>query len=129
MSMLGRIGAVSADLLKGHDQFAPGAPIERKLDAKTRELVALAVAVTTRCNGCIAVHSDAARKAGSSKEQVVEALSVALALNAAPAVREKACDASRGRRSRGPFLARIPVLSRLFERAHGRCCERSEAAQ
>ena len=52
------------------------------LDAKTRELIALAVAVTTRCDGCITVHTDAAIKAGASKEEIAEALGVAVALNA-----------------------------------------------
>ena len=42
--------------------------------------------MTTRCDGCIAVHSEAARKAGATREEVVEALSVAVALNAGAAL-------------------------------------------
>ena len=57
-----------------------------KLDAKTRELIAIAVAVTTRCDGCITFHTDAAIKAGASKEEIVEALGVAVALNAGAAL-------------------------------------------
>jgi len=34
------------------------------LDAKTRELISLAVAVTTRCDGCISSHAAAAKQAG-----------------------------------------------------------------
>ncbi|MGU3663712.1 carboxymuconolactone decarboxylase family protein [Methylobacterium sp. A49B] len=86
VSTLGRIGAVSPALLQAHDQLAAATPKEPKLDAKTRELIALAVAVTTRCDGCIAVHSEAARKAGASREEVVEALGVAVALNAGAAL-------------------------------------------
>ncbi|MHB2207217.1 carboxymuconolactone decarboxylase family protein [Methylobacterium sp. CM6257] len=86
MTTLGRIGEVSPALLKAHDQLASAVPTERKLDARTRELIALAVAVTTRCDGCIAVHSEAARKAGATKEEVVEALGVAVALNAGAAL-------------------------------------------
>ncbi|PSD25434.1 hypothetical protein C7E12_20865, partial [Stenotrophomonas maltophilia] len=37
------------------------------LDAKTRELIALAVAVTTRCDGCITVHVDASARSASSR--------------------------------------------------------------
>lgn len=51
------------------------------LDAKTRELIALAVAVTTRCDGCIGSHALAARKAGATEAEVGEALGVAIALN------------------------------------------------
>lgn len=55
------------------------------LDAKTRELIALAVAVTTRCDGCIASHAQAARKAGVTEQELAEALSTAIALNAGAA--------------------------------------------
>jgi len=41
------------------------------LDAKTRELIALAVAVTLRCDGCINAHADAGIKAGASKDEIV----------------------------------------------------------
>ena len=46
------------------------------LDAKTHELISLAVAVTTRCDGCIAAHAAAAKKAGASKEEIAEALGI-----------------------------------------------------
>lgn len=55
------------------------------LDAKTRELIALAVAVTTRCDGCISSHAAAARQAGASQQEVAEALGTAIALNAGAA--------------------------------------------
>jgi AhpD family alkylhydroperoxidase len=55
------------------------------LDPKTRELIAVAVAVTTRCDGCISSHIDAAKKAGVSREELSEALGMAIALNAGAA--------------------------------------------
>lgn len=55
------------------------------LDAKTRELIALAVAVTTRCDGCIASHASAAREAGATEAEVSDALGTAIALNAGAA--------------------------------------------
>ena len=55
------------------------------LDTKTRELIAMAVAVTTRCDGCIASHATAARKAGATETELSEALGVAIALNAGAA--------------------------------------------
>ncbi|MCE4225728.1 carboxymuconolactone decarboxylase family protein [Methylobacterium sp. C25] len=83
---LGQVGRINPDVLKGYTQISNAAPAEPTLDAKTRELIALAVAVTTRCDGCIAVHSDAARKAGATKEELTEALGVAIALNAGAAL-------------------------------------------
>lgn len=55
------------------------------LDDKTRELIALAVAVTTRCDGCIGSHAEAARKAGATEAELSEALGTAIALNAGAA--------------------------------------------
>ncbi|MBB2750946.1 UNVERIFIED_ORG: AhpD family alkylhydroperoxidase [Rhizobium aethiopicum] len=55
------------------------------LDAKTHELISLAVAVTTRCDGCITAHAAAAKKAGANKEEIAAALGTAIALNAGAA--------------------------------------------
>jgi AhpD family alkylhydroperoxidase len=45
----------------------------------------MAVAVSTRCDGCITFHSEAALKAGATKEEIAEALGVAMAMNAGAA--------------------------------------------
>ena len=57
-----------------------------KLDEKTRELIAIAVAVTTRCDGCIVNHVDKARALGVTREEIGEALAVAVAMNAGAAI-------------------------------------------
>ena len=46
----------------------------------------MAVAVTSHCDGCIVVHTDAALKAGATKEEISEALGVAVAMNAGAAL-------------------------------------------
>jgi AhpD family alkylhydroperoxidase len=56
------------------------------LGAEVRELIALAVAVTARCDGCITVHTDAAIKNGATEDEVAEALGVAIAVNAGAAL-------------------------------------------
>jgi AhpD family alkylhydroperoxidase len=56
------------------------------LDAKIRELIALAVAITLRCDGCITVHTDAAIKQGASREEIADALGVAVSVNAGAAL-------------------------------------------
>lgn len=86
IATLGRMAKVSPELLDAHDRLAEAKPKQPKLDAKTRELIAMAVAVTTRCDGCIAFHTKAAREAGASREELVEALGVAIALNAGAAL-------------------------------------------
>jgi len=49
---------------------------------KMRELIAVAVACTTQCPYCIEVHAKAAKRAGASKEELVEASFIAAALRA-----------------------------------------------
>jgi AhpD family alkylhydroperoxidase len=56
----------------------------RHLNAKPRELIT--VAVTTRSDGCIAAHTKAAIDLGATREEVAEALSVAIAMNTGAAV-------------------------------------------
>jgi AhpD family alkylhydroperoxidase len=85
MTTIGEIGKINPELIKGY-QALSDAPAKKHLDAKTRELIALAVAVTTRCDGCITVHTSEAVKAGATREEIAEALSVAVALNAGAAL-------------------------------------------
>ncbi len=86
MQRIGEIGGLSPDTVKGYATLSGAGAKTNHLDAKTRELIALAVAVTTRCDGCITVHADAAVKAGATREEVTEALGVAVALNAGAAL-------------------------------------------
>ncbi len=78
--------ALHPELMKGYAALARGSSTTKHLDAKTRELIALAVAVTTRCEGCIDAHSRKAKVAGATKEEIAEALGVAIALNAGAAL-------------------------------------------
>ena len=80
------IGRANRDILNGYRQLSNAGATTNLLGAKTRELIALAVAVTRQCDGCIAVHTDAAIKQGATREEIVEALGVAVAVNAGAAL-------------------------------------------
>jgi AhpD family alkylhydroperoxidase len=83
---VGGLAKLSPETVKGYVALSNAGQKTNHLDDKTRELIALAVSVTTRCDGCIAVHTAAARKHGATKEEVAEALGVAIALNAGAAL-------------------------------------------
>ena len=85
-STIGQIATVSPDIVRGYRAISDAGQKTGKLDAKTRELISLAVAVTRQCDGCITVHTEAALKAGATKEELVEALGVAIAVNAGAAL-------------------------------------------
>ncbi len=80
------LGRLSPDAVKSYVALSQAGQRTDILGAKTRELIALAVAVTARCDGCIATHVDAAIKHGASREEIAEALSVAIAINAGAAL-------------------------------------------
>lgn len=86
MGTIGDIAKLSPDTVKGYQTLSGAGKQTGHLDEKTRQLIALAVAITTRCDGCITVHTDAAIKAGASKEEIAEALGVSVALNAGAAL-------------------------------------------
>lgn len=55
------------------------------LPAKVKELIALAIAVAEGCDGCIGYHAAGAARRGASREEVAEALGVALLMRGGPA--------------------------------------------
>lgn len=59
--------------------MAPGA-----LDARTKELLALVMAITLRCDGCIATHARGAATHGATREEVAEAIGVTFLMNGGP---------------------------------------------
>jgi len=86
MARVKELAQVAPETVKGFGALDSAASKTNHLGPKVRELIALAVAVTTRCDGCITVHTGEAIKHGATKEEIAEALSVAIALNAGAAL-------------------------------------------
>jgi AhpD family alkylhydroperoxidase len=60
--------------------------VEGALSTKVKELIALAIAITVRCDGCIAYHVHDARKAGATRQELVETIGVAVMMGGGPSV-------------------------------------------
>lgn len=80
------IGRTSPDIIRGYRTTSNAGNNADLLGPKVRELISLAVAVTARCDGCIVIHSEAALRHGATKEEIVEALGVAISVNAGAAL-------------------------------------------
>ena len=65
---------------------------EGALTSKTKELIALGIAITVRCEGCIAFHVHDALKAGATAPEVMETIGVAVLMGGGPSVMY-GCDA------------------------------------
>ncbi|PPD46496.1 MAG: carboxymuconolactone decarboxylase [Methylocystis sp.] len=79
-----RVGA--PDVMKAFSSMATSAGATGALDARTKELVALAVSVAVRCDDCIALHAKAAAERGATREEILETLSMAIYMGAGPSV-------------------------------------------
>ncbi|MBO9708062.1 MAG: carboxymuconolactone decarboxylase family protein [Caulobacter sp.] len=79
------LGKLNPPTIKGYAALNEPPP-NSVIDLKTRELIALAVAVTVRCDGCITFHTEAAVKHGATKAEIAEALGVATSVNAGASI-------------------------------------------
>ena len=72
--------------MKAFTSIAQGALVPQALDTKTKDLIALAIAVALRCDDCIAFHVKAALQHGATRAEVTEALGMAIHMGAGPSV-------------------------------------------
>jgi len=56
------------------------------LDRKTKELVAIAASLVAKCQGCLEGHVKKAMKFGATREEISEAIAIAIGVNAAAIV-------------------------------------------
>src|SRR5471030_226703 len=75
-----------SDTMQGFSALAQAATKSQALDKKTKELIALSIGVATRCDGCIGFHSEALVKLGATRQEVEEALGMAIYMGGGPAL-------------------------------------------
>ena len=85
-SHLAPLRAGQTDTMKGFGALGRAAMTAGALDAKTKELIALAIGVAQRCDGCIGFHAKAAIRAGASRAEMLETLSMAIYMGAGPSM-------------------------------------------
>lgn len=69
---------------QAHSDMSEAATADGALSSKTKELIALAIAVTKQCDGCIASHARKAARHGATADEVAEALGVAILMSGGP---------------------------------------------
>ncbi|WP_100656549.1 carboxymuconolactone decarboxylase family protein [Alteromonas flava] len=74
------------ETMQGFSAMAKAATADGVLDKKTKELIALAIGVSTRCDGCIGFHVKALVELGASKEEVEETLAMAIYMGGGPSL-------------------------------------------
>lgn len=75
-----------SETMQSFSALAQAATKSQALDKKTKELIALSIGVATRCDGCIGFHSESLVKLGAKREEVEEALGMAIYMGGGPAL-------------------------------------------
>jgi AhpD family alkylhydroperoxidase len=72
--------------MAGFGQLHSAAVAPEALDRKTKELIALSIGITLRCNGCIAFHVHDALQAGANRQEMLETIGVAIMMGGGPSM-------------------------------------------
>src|SRR3974390_1556583 len=85
-AQLKNLRAGAPEVMKAFSGLAQAALAPKALDTKTKELVALGIAVAIRCDDCIAFHVKAAIERGATRDEITDVLSMAIYMGAGPSV-------------------------------------------
>ena len=85
-SVMGQMGKEIPEIMQAFSGLHKATVNDGVLDTKTKELIALAIAVNVRCDGCIAFHVHDAIEAGANREEIMETLGVAILMGGGPAM-------------------------------------------
>ena len=86
LTKLPKMGELAPDVMKAFWAYDKAALADGVIPKKYKELMAIAVALTTQCVYCIEVHRQAALKAGVTEQELAEAVHLAAALRTGGAV-------------------------------------------
>jgi AhpD family alkylhydroperoxidase len=86
LTKIKRMNELAPEVMKAFWAFDKLAVADGAIPVKYKELIAVAVALTTQCPYCIDIHTGNARKAGATDAELTEAAMVAAALRAGAAV-------------------------------------------
>jgi AhpD family alkylhydroperoxidase len=86
LKRLPKMGKLSPEAMNAFWAYDKAALADGAIPKKYKELMALAVALTTQCPYCLEVHREAALKAGVSEQELAEVVHVAAALRAGAAI-------------------------------------------
>ncbi len=86
MTKLKKFGELAPEAFKAFVAFDEAALKDGVIPVKYKELMAVAVALTTQCPYCIELHNKRARKAGATEQELAETTLVAAALRAGAAM-------------------------------------------
>ncbi|KTC97723.1 carboxymuconolactone decarboxylase family protein [Legionella erythra] len=85
-TQLAKLRKEMPDVMAGFSALSQAATKDGVLNKKTKELIAMALAVANHCPGCIGFHSQALVKLGTSREELIETLGMAVYMGGGPSL-------------------------------------------
>ncbi|MFO1341430.1 MAG: carboxymuconolactone decarboxylase family protein [Burkholderiaceae bacterium] len=83
---LAPLRASTPEVMKAFSELGRAATADGALDAKTKELIALALSVAARCDPCIGFHAKALARLGATRQEVDETLGVTTYMGGGPSL-------------------------------------------
>lgn len=84
--LMGELKGEILTVMEGFGKLHHAAVADGVLGPKTKELVALGIAISVRCEGCISFHVHDALKAGATRPEIVETIGVAILMGGGPSL-------------------------------------------
>lgn len=86
IGLMKKLGGEIPDTMNAFEQLHKSSTDEGALSKKTKELIALGIAITVRCDGCIAFHVNDALQSGANTQEILETIGVAVLMGGGPSV-------------------------------------------
>lgn len=83
---MGELRKAAPEAMSGFSALARAATADGALDKKTKELIALAIGVTQRCDGCIGFHAKALGDLGTTRQEIAEVMAMCVYMGGGPAL-------------------------------------------
>lgn len=85
-AQLAKIRKETPEVMAGFSTLSQAAFKDGALDRKTKELIAMALGVANRCQGCLGFHAQALVKLQASREELLETLGIAIYMGGGPSL-------------------------------------------
>jgi AhpD family alkylhydroperoxidase len=85
-SNLATLRVSTPEVMKAFSELGCAATANGTLDAKTKELIALALSVASRCDPCIGFHTKTLVQLGASRQEIDEVLGVTTYMGGGPSL-------------------------------------------
>jgi AhpD family alkylhydroperoxidase len=84
--LMGKYGQEAPKTMEAFAALHEQGSVDSAISSKTKELIALGIAIAVHCEGCIAFHIHDALEAGATKKEIVDTIGVAILMGGGPAV-------------------------------------------